>query len=152
MKKIPLTQGKFAIVDDADFKYLNQWKWQAQKDGERWYAVRWRGHGETKMHRLIVDSKRKIDIDHSNGNGLDNRRGNLRACERSQNCCNTKKRSDNTSGYRGVSRCSSTGKWRVQIQYKGQKKYLGIFVDKIFAASRFNEAAKQLHGDFAKLN
>lgn len=90
MKRILLTQGKYALVDDADFEYLNQWKWCAHKIGSIYYVKR--GHNWNKkkkcwneilsMHRVILGLSKGDGIctDHINGNGLDNRHCNLRAC------------------------------------------------------------------------
>ena len=87
MKYIPLTQGKFAIVDDDMYEYLNQWKWCLRKKSERsFYAGRndWenkKNHIVT-MQQLIMNPPKGMVIDHINGNGLDNRRCNLRICTR----------------------------------------------------------------------
>ncbi|KKM14674.1 hypothetical protein LCGC14_1703720, partial [marine sediment metagenome] len=103
MKRIPLTQGKFAIVDDDIFDYLSQWKWYAQKDRNTFYALRnvvVKGKAKTiRMHRQILNSKKGQQTDHLNGNGLDNRRCNLRICTRSQQAMNTKKRRNCTSRF-----------------------------------------------------
>lgn len=89
MKKIPLTQGHFAIVDDADYEWLNQWKWRAKKAAYLSYAARSvRVNGKTEtvyMHRLIMDCPKGKEVDHANRVTFDNRRDNLRICERSEN-------------------------------------------------------------------
>jgi len=89
MKKIKLSQGKHALVDSEDFEYLSQWKWCAEKRRHTFYAVRsqWIG-GKTKktsMHRLLARTPRGMDTDHLNGNGLDNRKANLRSATRKEN-------------------------------------------------------------------
>jgi hypothetical protein len=103
MKLIPLTQGKFAMVDDADFDWLNQWNWQANLIKGIWYATR--GIREPKiargiygkvvrvsMHRVILDLKDRWELgDHLDGNGLNNQRSNLRKATNSQNLRNSYK-------------------------------------------------------------
>lgn len=101
MKKIKLTQGKYAIVDDEDFEWLNQWKWCYCK-----YVIRDiilnKKNKRIYMHRLIMNTPEKMQTDHINGNKLDNRRNNLRICTQSQNNMNRKISKLNTSGYRGI--------------------------------------------------
>jgi len=95
MKRIPLTQGKFAIVDDADFEWLSQWKWRARKDYNTWYAIRRVVRGScrttTSIHRQIMEAKPGSQVDHRNRDGLDNRRCNLRFCTNAQNAMNQRK-------------------------------------------------------------
>ena len=92
MKKIPLTQGKFTIVDDADFAKINQHKWYAKKASCNWYAARGiRANGQTKtiyMHRFIMNCPAGQEVDHDNHNSLDNQRGNLINCTKKQNLQN----------------------------------------------------------------
>src|SRR5690348_11276017 len=106
MKKIKLTQGKYALVDDADFEYLNQWKWQAKKCSDTlFYAHRTQRYGlrsenkkhHFKMHKLILKSPKGFEIDHEDGNGLNNQRKNLRICTHSQNGMNKKLKSKGVS-------------------------------------------------------
>lgn len=153
MKRIKLTQGKFAIVDDKDFEYLNQFKWFAQKDGYTWYALR-RGKQRkiVRMHRLLTGISKGKSIDHINGNGLDNRRENLRICTQQQNICNSRKRKNTSSKYKGVSWYARGHKWAAYIQTKNKQKHLGYFDKAIEAALAYNTAAKKLHGQFARLN
>jgi hypothetical protein len=156
-KEIQLTQGQVAIVDDEDFERLNQYKWcAAWSEGvQAYYAQRSVNLGERKiitfkMHREILNAS---EVDHSNGNTLDNRRLNLRAATRLQNSRNRKRRSDNTSGYKGVSWHSKLQKWRTRIMFpEGKHRSLGLFLDKIEAARVYDRAALKYHGEFARLN
>jgi len=160
MKTIPLTQGKFAIVDDDDFNWLNQWKWYAAKDGLSWYVCR--GRLSIKMHREILGLKKGDgkETDHKNGNGLDNRRCNLRICTRAENVRNMQKDNNCTSKYKGVHWQKGEirkgkqykGKWASQIVYNYKHIYLGLFNNEIDAAFAYDKAAKELFGEFVYLN
>lgn len=160
MKTIPLTQGKMVLVDDDDYETLMQFKWVYKKPGHRRtaYAVRGKivGYEAGKkyttiaMHRVIMRSPIGYEIDHINGNGLDNRKENLRIATRAQNQQNRNILRHNTSGYKGVSKDRET--WRAQIRVNNTIMRLGRFRDKISAAIAYNEAAKKYHGEFARLN
>lgn len=156
MKTIELTRGKVAIVDDADFEYLNQWNWYASKAKKGFYAQHTQGIFPFKkrvyMHRLIMNAPDGFDVDHINGNELDNRRSNLRLCNRSENMGNIKKHSDNTSGYKGVYWRTDKNKWCAVIKINYKTKYLGYFVDVKEAARAYDIAAKNYFGKFANLN
>lgn len=151
--RIPLTQGKFAIVDKIDYEYLNQFKW-CYNCG---YAVRHSPTAKGKrttilMHRVILERMRHKDFkdsDHINQNKLDNRRCNLRTATRSQNLCNKGKQSNNTSGFKGVCWVKRDKKWLAQIRINGKRKHLGYFDSKKQAARAYSKAAKKYHGEFA---
>lgn len=107
------------------------------------------------LHRFIMNPKKDMEVDHINGNGLDNRRINLRICTRSQNGKNRQLSKSNTSGYHGVTftrDCKRTKPWLVNIRANGKIKYIGRYKDKKEAAFAYNEAAKKYHGEFATLN
>ena len=160
MKQIPLTQGKFAIVDNEDFKWLSRWKWYAKQVKDKWYAYRnvrlntKNGCGQTliAMHRIILNTLQGFYSDHRDGNGLNNQRDNLRVCSCSQNQANGSLRKDNQSGYRGVSWSQQVKKWRAQIKYQGKVIYLGAFRNKKIAANIYDQKANELFGEFARLN
>ena len=157
MKLIPLTQGKFAIVDDKDFDRLNQYKWCAHKRGGTYYAERMKRIGDRRitifMHREILGVLPGVEIDHRIGNGLDNRSRNIRICTRSDNQCNKKKgQRQTTSRFKGVSWAKDRNKWRVWIQINGKSKYLGCFDSEVEAARKYDEEANQLFGKFARMN
>lgn len=137
MKAIPLTQGKVAFVDDADYDKLIVNKWHALRIKHRFYAGRTVYYNGTKknilMHKCIIESS--IDIDHKDGNGLNNVRDNLRPCSRSQNLWNSKKRAGGKSSrFKGVSFNKSSGNWRADIRIFGKRKWLGHFSREIDAA------------------
>ncbi|TAL13964.1 hypothetical protein EPN95_04725 [Patescibacteria group bacterium] len=147
MKKIPLTQGKFALVDDEDADLVEGYKWTAKKDGNRFYAYRRVGPRKTLyMHRLLLGlTDPKVDTDHRDGDGLNNRRENLRACTRSENMRNTGKRVTNTSGYKGVCWDKGKEKWRAAIRLDGKRIFLGYFADPIEAAQTYELEVEQFN-------
>lgn len=123
MKEITLTKGFKAFVDDADFEMLSGFKWYALKKGHNIYALSWcKGTGATiRMHRLLLNAKKGEIVDHINGNGLDNRRENLRIVSASINTLNSKHYATNTSGYRGVRK---TKKWVARFAQRVAGKYV----------------------------
>ena len=160
MKQIPLTQGKFALVDDQDYEFLMQWKWCANKNHKTFYGVRgfWNCLKQitVQMHRVIakrmgLDIKDK-KVDHKDRNGLNNQRSNLRIATDSQSNSNQGKRKNNTSGYTGVTEDKRRNKWVANIRVKGKQSFLGIFTNKKDAARAYNEAAIKCRGPFAVLN
>lgn len=149
-KLIPLTRGQNAIVDSADYDWLNQWEWFAFKSKKTFYVMRYvpiRNH--IMMHIAIVGEK---GWDHANGNGLDNRRSNLRKATASQQQYNRRLQSNSTSGYKGVSWHKNLGCWRTRIHVDRKEIHIGIFDDIKDAARAYNEAAIKYHGEFASLN
>lgn len=157
---IPLTQGQFAIVDAADFEWLNQWKWTANwnQHASRFYATRWQGTRKAKkliqMHRLLMgcDIGDGIKIDHANRDSLDNTRKNLRKCTDQQNQGNTAKAQGCSSVFKGVSKMKS-GKWRASIRLlDGKTKHLGVFLVEAEAAKAYDAAAIEKYGEFALIN
>lgn len=127
-KLIPLTKNKFTIVDDEDYEYLSQWKWYLLNSG---YAVRdivFAGQKKTiLMHRFIMNAPENLDIDHINGDGLDNRRSNLRLATISQNMMNRRINSNNTSSYAGISWSKEREKWEVYISVNKKRINLGRY-------------------------
>lgn len=158
MKQILLTQRKFAIVDDADFDWLNRFKWYAHKGAGTYYAVRHSAQIAGKrfhvdMHRVILGLNRgdKCQCDHRDHNGLNNQRSNLRICTRQQNNYNQKSR-QGSSKFKGVRWRKGEHKWETRIQHKKRRICLGFFNNEIEAAEAYNVAAQKLFGEFAKLN
>ncbi len=165
MKRIPLTQGQFAIIDDDMFEYLNQWKWSARKTKYGGFmAIRTVGKRPKRkmvyMHRQIMNCPENLDVDHRDHNTLNNHISNLRICTRSQNLQNSKPRKNCTSIYKGVSWFRQRkykakeyeGKWRTQIMLNGKYLSIGLFKSEIEAAKAYDEKAKELLGEFAYLN
>ena len=162
MKQIQLTQRKVALVDDADYEWLNQWKWSAQHSANNWYVIRtiWKNGKATtiRMHRLIMGLKLgdKKQIDHIDGNGLNNQRDNLRFCSHCQNLQNSEKHYDedtHTSPYKGVSWSENNfGMWTAHIRVNKKQLFLGYFYDELDAAAVYDYAALKYFGEFALTN
>lgn len=153
MKYIQLTQGYQATVSDEDYEWLNQWKWCIKKTKRNtFYAKRGDKDGKTiMMHRAILGvTNSKIQIDHNDGNGLNNQRSNLRESNHSQNQANRSKKKESSSKYLGVNKHKRYG-WVVSCQ-KDKKQYKKWALYEVEAAVMYNQIAKQLHGEYAKLN
>ena len=156
-KIIALTRGQETMVDAADYPWLNQWNWRAQwnhKTGS-FYAVRTQCINGKKgpvlhMAREILGCGPSEQADHKNHDTLDNRRKNLRKATPGQNSCNRRLRSDNSSGYKGVSKIGN--RWRAVIHNGEKNIHLGCFKTTEEAAHTYDEAAKNIHGEFAVLN
>lgn len=153
--EIPLTRGMVAIIDDEDFEIVSWYKWHAKTDGWNWYAhtnVRREDGSRTmiRMHRLILGlTDPKVEVDHIDGNGLNNTRSNLRACNRRENMRNTRAYANNKSGLKGVHWREDCGKWRACIRVNGKLKNLGCHDTKEAAYEAYCKAAIDLHGEFA---
>jgi hypothetical protein len=150
VKEIPLTQGKVALVDDEDFERVNRFKWCATKSKYSHYARR--TLKSISMHRMIISAPSGFDVDHINGNGLDNRRENLRICTRSQNQWNMNNVRKGSSNYKGVSWNKCALKWAAIIQKNYKTYFLGYFESEIEAAENYDAKARELFGPFAKTN
>lgn len=156
MRLIALTQGKFARVDDADFDWLNQWKWCAHKWARSgvWYAVRnlsisesrALGKKQIQMHQALLPEV--VRVDHRDHDGLNNQRNNLRSATHSQNMANARKRMNNPSPFKGVRFRADRGYWQARLG----EKHLGSFGTAKDAARAYNAAAEKQYGEFACLN
>ncbi len=154
MKEIPLSQGKVALVDDVEFDLLSVNKWCAQKDRRTYYAVRSITIAPNKekrvwMHREILGLTVGQFADHINGNGLDNRRSNLRIATTSQNGANRRVGRNNTSGVKGVAWHKGSKKWQSSICVRGRMIQLGRFYDLKSAECIYKLAAFKFFGEFA---
>jgi hypothetical protein len=150
MKEIALSQGYVALVDDADYELLTQFHWRIQKTRQFRYArtnVRKADGTQTTqtMHRFLLGlNDPAIRADHINGNGLDNRRENLRAASAAQNSQNRRLPKSNTSGFKGVFKYFN--KWRVYLRSSGQHIWGGNYATAREAAHAYNELALKHHG------
>lgn len=149
-REIPLTKGQFAIVDAADYEWLNQMKWYAASSRDSYYASTKVNGKQVLMHRLIMGATdQMIFVDHKNLNTLDNRRANLRFATHSQNRCNIGPFKNNKSGIKGVYQ-NKHGRWIAKINVNHKLVWLGTFDSKEDAAAAYNQAAETMHGQFAR--
>lgn len=157
MREIPLTQGKVALVDDADYESLSMYKWHAWKNPKtgEFYARRNIVVNGKKtiiaMHTVLMQPPEGHEVDHVNLNGLDNRRENLRVVTRSQNMANTRSRGG-SSAYKGVSWSNQAKKWHAYIGYQKRRIHIGFFNEERDAAAAYNTKAMELFGEHALLN
>lgn len=154
MKEIKLTQGKVALVDDEDYEYLNQWKWQFSSGYARRNIRLLNGKRSSQsMHRLILNvPSLEFLVDHINGNKLDNRKENLRTCDSCENAWNRGVKKENKLRIKGVSFKKEHSRYVAVIQVKKKQLHLGYFYCPIEAARAYNSAAILHHGKFARLN
>lgn len=162
MKRIPLTRGKFAIVDDCDFKWLSKWTWQADKIKHKrvpptYYARSHPTYNGPKlhMHREImarIGFNKALQVDHKDGNSLNNRRKNLRVASNSQNNANKLKLSGYSSRFKGVAWEKSRNRWSAELTCRCKKYHLGRFEIEEDAAKAYDTAARKHFKDFARLN
>lgn len=152
---VPLTRGYVALVDEVDYaRVVAAGRWNIRPHGKTIYAQRGialpDGRRSTQqMHQFITGA---IGIDHRNGDGLDNRRSNLRVGTQAQNCANTRIRSNNKSGFKGVSWKKGCDAWVAQIRRDNKSYHLGLFSDREEAARAYDAAAIEFFGEYARIN
>ncbi len=157
MKEIPLSKGKVALVDDEDYERVTAIKWAASQTGKKWYG---RGHipGSGKngkcfsLHRFVSGASSGEEVDHINGDGLDNRRSNLRICTSQQNKRNMAKQSGKSSKFKGVSYNKSHRRFEAYITVSYKRVRLGMHACEEAAARAYDAAALAAFGEFAKTN
>lgn len=156
MKKIKLSLGKNAFVDDEDFEYLKQFRWHAKdKRGVFYAAGRIRVNGKqvlAYMHRVVLKAEAGQFVDHKDGNPLNNQKSNLRFCTRSENMMNRRRRCKGASKYKGVCFNKEAKKWAASLSINNKNIFLGYFLKEDDAAQAYDRKAKELYGDFANLN
>lgn len=153
MANFELTQGKFTLIDDEDFAYLSRWKWciTAGYASRAEYPIGSKGLAyRVLMHRVILACPDKLQVDHINGDRLDNRRSNLRVVSASQNQWNKGTMKNNTSGHKGISWDRVNKKWRSSINVHSKYVSIGRFETIEEAVEARLSYARQLHGEFAR--
>lgn len=147
---------KSILLDDKDWSLVNKYRWYVNKVNNSFYAqtnIHKNGNNTIlRMHNLIMNVENGNIVDHRDGNGLDNRRFNLRLATQKQNLMNRGKTILNTSGFKGVSWHKGTQKWQTNISVNGKTKCIGVFDDPVKAAKAYDFWAIDLHGEFAKTN
>jgi hypothetical protein len=150
MKHIRLgNSGRVALVDDRDFGRLRRVAWGVVpvRGSVDVYAKTGRS---TYMHHLVIGKRSGFEIDHIDGNRLNNTRANLRHVTHSQNIINSKVRSDSTSGVSGVAWLSTKKRWQATIMTSGKRKHLGTFRVKADAVRARRDAESLHHGEYAR--
>jgi hypothetical protein len=162
MIEIQLKPGRIAIADEEDREIVSRIKWFCRDDkgdGSLVYAI---GHDRVegkrvsvKMHRLIMQAKPGQIVDHVNGNGLDNRRANLRICTNAQNVRNSRKMAGTISKYKGIVYLpgnQSPRPWRARIRVSGKQIWLGRYFTEEEAARNYDYYARRYFGEYARPN
>lgn len=158
MITMELTKGKFCLIDQESVDIISEHNWHctALHGSSLYYAATNVRKGDRQkqvlMHRLIMGCRAGQEVDHIDGNGLNNQRSNLRLATHQQNLFNQKKRAGGTSSYKGVSWCKRSEKWLSQIMINKKTKFLGYFADELSAAVAYDTAAIALFGEFARKN
>lgn len=141
-----------SLIDKWNLDLIRDYNWCWSNSG---YLQVWIDGRLQSLHQIIV-KRMGLDpskqVDHIDGNPLNNHESNLREATVSQNAMNRKKQSNNTSGYVGVSWHAGTNKWQTSIKVNSKRIHLGLFDDKIEAAKTRDKAALKYHGEFARLN
>ena len=151
---VPLTKGYEAVIDAADAQFVGGWNWFAKVKSRTVYVRRndfSSGRQITVLlHRVLMDAQDGQDIDHRDGNGLNNQRINLRIATKSQNMHNQRLRSDNVSGFKGVYWNKAERKWAAAIKLHGKQRHLGCFQTPELASAAREAASTELHGEFGR--
>jgi hypothetical protein len=155
---VPLTQGECAIVDAADFEWLNQWKWRLYRSPWTSYAIADKKpfvggqRGTIRMHRLIMGvaehGHTETQVDHIDGNGLNNSRSNLRFATNQQNQFNRKIAKNNKSGHKGICWSKDRNKWKASIFINGKRVWEQYFSDIGEAVKAYRDVGLKFHGEF----
>jgi len=157
VKYIELKNGIKTKVDDRDYLRLSQYKWYFQRYKASGYVVRsLKKNGKRvlrSMHRMILDAPIGTEVDHKDGDGLNNQRSNLRLCTHQQNGFNQgTQRRKKSSKYKGVYWQKTIGKWIAKIKYNGKMHHIGCYINGIAAAQAYDKEARKHFGEFARPN
>jgi hypothetical protein len=155
--RIPLSKGYVAIIDATDVHLVEGHNWCATCLGKRVYAMRTgRKDGRyqsIRLHRVLLGvTDPDIFVDHCDGDGLNNRRINLRECSNAENMRNRGAQSNNASGFKGVWWDAKRGKWIAELHVLGMRKYAGAFYSMEAAHAAYADAAAKFHGQFARVS
>lgn len=157
MKEIELSKGYVALIDDEDFELVNQYSWHASFSHNKVYASTRMSmmNGRRNilfMHRLIMNAPSHLEVDHKDGDSLNNTRSNLRLATHAQNQMNIRKKKGMTSQFKGVHKLQDLNKWCARIKFNQISISLGRFTSEIEAAKAYDLKARELFGEFANTN
>lgn len=152
IRLIALSRGMNAIVDSDMFEELDAFNWSVHNSPTpgHYYAARCREGKTFFLHHAVMPATEGMVVDHINGDGLDNRISNLRLCKQHENVKNAKRKSTNTSGYKGVYWSPLHRKWRSSIQNSGHRHHLGLFDSAEDAHMAYKKASEKLHQEFGR--
>lgn len=154
--ELQLSQGKSCWVDSADYALIQDYRWRTLSTKGKFYVIgrkigsHWRSPN-TLLHRFLTGATGAVDVDHIDGNGLNNSRVNMRICSRSLNMCNRTFQLNSKSKIKGVSWSTRNKGWQAHICLYGKREYLGTYKDKRQAQECYNKRAAILHGEFSKV-
>jgi hypothetical protein len=152
-KALKTGNGKYVLVDNIDYEWAVKYAWFCSQKGYVYRHIYKDGKRTTiRIHREILNAPSNLQVDHINGNTLDNRRSNLRLCTQAQNSINRHVRQGKTSKYKGVCWDKVRKHWRAFIGVNGKGKSLGCFRGEVEAAMAYDKTAIELYGEFANIN
>lgn len=152
-RTIPLSRGRVTIVDKADYEMLRHLSWHVTAKGYARHCERYLDTSRSvAMHRMIMLPESGQEVDHINGDRLDNRRCNLRLCSRAENGRNRRRQRSSSFRFKGARKDWRRGKWQAYIKDDGIQRHLGCFESETEAARAYDAAAMRLFGDFARTN
>ena len=150
-RRIPLSNGGFIRVDSSDYSACSQHKWFKFLVGRSYYAMTYIDREQVLLHRFLLSPPPEKHVDHANGDGLDNRRENLRVCSRAENMQTQRKKVGTQSTFKGICKTGS-GRWSASIEQSENRLYLGAFDTEVEAAKQYDRAARVFFGRFARTN
>ena len=144
-------KGYTIKIDKDDFHFVDGIKWCTNKNGNKIYFEKRINNKIKYLHRMIMDCPRGFEVDHKNGDTLDNRKCNLRICKPCENRKNAIHHKNNTSGYKGVSIHKQTGKWIAQISHDRKHISLGLYDSKENAYKAYCAGSRKYHGEYGNV-
>jgi AP2 domain/HNH endonuclease len=145
------TDGTPFTIDEEDFEFVSSRAWYSNRSRRATYVITVDRPSKDRvsLHRLLLDAPEGRMVDHIDGNGLNNTRGNLRLCSAFENQHNTRLRLNNTSGYKGVDWHRRSGRWRARVRVNHKTHHLGLYDTPEQAAEVARAFREKVHGEFA---
>jgi hypothetical protein len=147
---------KKVLIDDEDWEKVSKYKWHLSKQSQgllyaQTFIYKNGKKIPLKLHRLIMNCPKNKEIDHIDGNGLNNQKSNLRICTHAENMKNSKKRKDNSSGFKGIHFIKQNKRWQARIQVNRKRMPLGCYKTPELAYQAYCKASKKYHGEFGRI-